>query len=284
MTGGVGRGIVAVAVGVVRGVLPGARGGGGVRVGVGGVVRPVGAVAVLARRVAALVLVLVAALALIGALVLVVPLTAVGVLGRLSAVAVVRVVGVVPLLFAVLVLVAVTACPGGVGVDAVLPGVVRHRLGRVDRRRGRVRLLRRPLVLQAGDLEHGLPALRAARPAAAPALTGAAADGPAGREAAPEGERHVRLARGEGDRADDDHQYRGDQDAEDHTEEAAEGEQSPAQPRLVLQEHLAQQPQRHYAECDVEDRPAHARPLLRPPPRSVAGTAGHDCLCSPRFS
>jgi hypothetical protein len=112
--------------------------------------------------------------------------------------------------------------------------------------------------LEAGDLQGRVPAFAAA--AAGAALGVRPLDGPARREAAAEGHRDVDLADGEGAGAQADDDDRGDQHTGDHAEEAREGQQPPAQPRLVLQQHLAEQPQRYDAERDVEDRPAHVRP------------------------
>jgi hypothetical protein len=74
------------------------------------------------------------------------------------------------------------------------------------------------------------------------ALGAGAADRPALGEAAAEGQSDVRLADGEGGRAHTDDDDGRDQDTDHDTEEAAEGEQPVAQPCLVLQQHLTQQP------------------------------------------
>src|SRR5690606_10454961 len=176
----------------------------------------------------------------------------------------------------------------GVTVGAVGAGVVGHRLGLVDRsglgRRGPVRaggehvvaavvvvlavgvvvtpvggLVRVAVAgrLEVGDLQSRLVTVVAA------ALDGGQpgrVDRPALGEAAAEGQRDVGLADREGGGAQTDDDHGRDQHADHHTEEAHEGEQPPAQPRLVLQQHLAEQPQRDDAERDVEDRPAHVRP------------------------
>ena len=79
----------------------------------------------------------------------------------------------------------------------------------------------------------------------------------------------------------------GQQDAEDHAEESGEGQQPPAQPRLVLEQHLPQQPQRDDPERDVEDRPAHVRPSSPAPGAAVPRPGpvfGYACWCRPRFS
>jgi hypothetical protein len=119
-------------------------------------------------------------------------------------------------------------------------------------------------LVEVGALERRVVALRVLRLAAAALAElgrhGGAVDGPALREALAERKRHVRLADREGGRAQADDRNRVHQDAEDHTEEADESEQPEAQPRLVLQQHLAEQPQRDNAECQIEDRQAHVRP------------------------
>lgn len=237
----------ALAVGVVTAVGGGSVGGADVRVGVGGVALPVGAVVVR---------------------------SGVGVLGRGLFVAGVRVVrGVLRLgrgvgLVAVVLAGVAVRVVARVPVHAVLAGVVGQGLRFVDRlcgRGGRGLVVPGAGDLQVRDLQRGFLHGRALAAAPAPAaLPRAAAYGPAGGEAAPEGQRHEGLAGGEGERPDDDDRYGGQQHSDHHAEEAGEGEEPPAQSCLVLQQHLAEQPQGHQTESDVEDRPAHARPLLRP--------------------
>ncbi|MGX1253309.1 hypothetical protein RKD48_005820 [Streptomyces ambofaciens] len=112
---------------------------------------------------------------------------------------------------------------------------------------------------ESGDLQRRL----LAAPFRTPALADEArrgVDRPARLEAAAERQRDVGLTDREGGGAQPDDEHVRHQHAGNDADEAAEGEQPPAQPRLVLQQHLAEQPQRDDAERDVEDRPAHVRP------------------------
>ncbi|MBE9499132.1 hypothetical protein IHE61_14130 [Streptomyces sp. GKU 257-1] len=161
-----------------------------------------------------------------------------------SAVAAIGAVGAVGVLAQVAVaglLAAGVAPDGGLLIAVALLAVVVDRVGHHGGALGRG--VGGVVGAQVGDLQRG-GVRTGGRAAAAPAGAGATAECPPGGEPAPYRERDEGLPDGEGRDAEADHDDRRQRRPHHHTEEAGEGQQPPAQPGLVLEQYLAQQPQR----------------------------------------